>query len=81
MDKWEYLSILLYLDYEDVKRPFWYHPLESGEKLTGVAEILNVYGALGWELVSKMPEIWETLEGGSTYTVTTMSATFKRRLN
>ncbi len=60
MDTWEYITVYIRLETKrnmKLKKSYeWTAEVADGEKLTGMADILDHYGKLGWELVNVIDE-------------------------
>jgi hypothetical protein len=82
MDTWEYLTVYIRLETKrtgKLKKTFeWAVELPDGERITGMADILDHYGHLGWELVNVIDEY----RGGNTVSsqAEVYRAFFKRKL-
>lgn len=83
MSSWEYITVYIRLETKRtsrLKKTFeWTAEVPNGDKLNGMAEILDHYGRQGWELVSVVDEY----RGGNTVSsqVEVYRAFFKRSID
>ena len=75
MDQWEHRTIL-------IRRTggTWSIEFADGQSIEGIDQVLDEYGAKGWELVSFLPQAWATGAGQfGPYEFEAYRAVFKRR--
>jgi hypothetical protein len=79
MTKWEYLTLTI--EYDKKQKGWAIHPAGK-PPVVGLQEILNGYGAQGWELVSLQAEYLETYAAFAKWCSETQAyrATFKRAI-
>jgi hypothetical protein len=87
MSGWEYRSVTVY--YEQMKAPgsrdkvWWWNATIDGTHLLGLGDIMNAYGAHGWEAVSAIPTEWQDPGGAVAYGpqhIRAVTLVFKRPL-
>ena len=76
MERWEHRTVLIPRDAAG-----WFIEYADGTRLEGLDQILDEYGAKGWELVTLLPQTYHTAAGHyGPFDVTAYRAVFKRPL-
>ena len=76
MDRWEHRTVLIQRDSTG-----WAIEYADGTRVEGIDQILDEYGAKGWELVTFAPQTYLTNAGQfGPFDASAYRAVFKRRL-